>query len=67
MLVPEVKRSEGGNPNLRLLSIKQLPKHLKGDILLVRNYLDIFCWMISWVTHSRWTHTTWILDKKYLL
>ena len=39
----------------------------KGDILLVRNYLDIFCWMISWATRSRWTHTTWILDKKYLL
>ena len=39
----------------------------KGDILLIRNWFDPFCWIISWCTKSKWTHTAWILDNKWLL
>ena len=39
----------------------------KGDILLVHCYLDPIALLISFATKSKWTHTTWILDKKSIL
>lgn len=35
----------------------------KGDILLVRNYLDPLGWIISWMTKSKWTHVAWCLNE----
>lgn len=39
----------------------------KGDILLVHSYFDPIGWIISFVTKSKWTHTTWVLNEKYIL
>lgn len=39
----------------------------KGDILLIRNYIDPLSWIISWFTHSKWTHVAWVYNNKYLL
>jgi len=38
----------------------------KGDILLVRNYIDPLSWIISWFTHSKWTHACWCLSDTQL-
>ncbi len=39
----------------------------KGDILLIRNYLDPVSWIISLVTKSNWTHTAWCISDTQLL
>lgn len=39
----------------------------KGDILLVHNRFDPIGWLIAWRTKSVWTHSTWILDNKFLI
>ncbi len=38
----------------------------KGDLLLVRNLLDPISWIISWFTHSKWTHVAWCLSDTQL-
>ncbi len=39
----------------------------KGDILLTFCKIDPICWIICLCSKSKWSHTTWILDDKYLI
>jgi len=42
-------------------------KFRKGDILLISSRCDPFSWLIMLGTHSKISHTTWILNDNYLL
>jgi len=37
-----------------------------GDILLIRYKIDPLGWIIQWFINSRWNHSTFIIDEKYL-
>ena len=39
----------------------------RGDILMVTSKFDPLSWLIMLFTKSRFTHTVWIIDKKWCL